>query len=127
MTHYRAYLIGRDSHLIKAVDFNCDDDEAAKKRAERMVDGHDVELWEHARRIANSQARDNSSANCPAIRVVPTSRGARRSALRWRGLRREPQWPRRANDRTPVARVARRAGALASIGNKSPGHGIVYA
>jgi hypothetical protein len=26
--------------------------EAAKKRAERMVDGHDVELWEHARRIA---------------------------------------------------------------------------
>jgi hypothetical protein len=45
MTHYRAYLIGRDSHSIKAVDFNCDDDEAAKKRAERMVDGHDVELW----------------------------------------------------------------------------------
>jgi hypothetical protein len=52
MTHYRAYLIGRDSHYIKAVDFNCDDDEAPKKRAERMVDGQDVELWEHARRIA---------------------------------------------------------------------------
>jgi hypothetical protein len=25
MTHYRAYLIGRDSHVIKAVDFNSDE------------------------------------------------------------------------------------------------------
>jgi hypothetical protein len=58
MTHYRVYLIGRDSHLIKAVDFNCDDDEAAKKRAERMIDGHDVELWEHARRIAKFGDRE---------------------------------------------------------------------
>jgi len=57
MTHYRAYLIGRDSHYIKAVDFNCDDDEAAKKRAERMVDGHDVELRQHARRIAKFEGK----------------------------------------------------------------------
>jgi|SRR5580692_9314510 hypothetical protein len=86
MTHYRAYLIGRDSHLIKAVDFNCDDDEAAKKRAERMVDGHDVELRRSAR--AGYAASHNGT--------------------------------RRTNNRTPVPRVARRAGALASIGNKSP-------
>ena len=44
MTHYRACLMGRDSHVIKVVDLICDDDDAAKKRAERMVDGHDVEL-----------------------------------------------------------------------------------
>jgi hypothetical protein len=52
MAHYRAYLIGCDGHSIKAVDLNCTDDDAARKRAEQMVDGHNVELWEHARRIA---------------------------------------------------------------------------
>ena len=57
MTHYRAYLIGRDSYVIKAVDLICDDDDAAKKRAERMVDGHDVELWQHARRIAKFEGK----------------------------------------------------------------------
>jgi len=57
MTHYRAYLMGRDSHVIKVVDLICDDDDAAKKRAERMVDGHDVELWQHARRIAKFEGK----------------------------------------------------------------------
>jgi hypothetical protein len=52
MSHYKAYLIARDGHHIKAVDFECDDDDAAKKRAERMTDVKDVELWEHGRRIA---------------------------------------------------------------------------
>jgi hypothetical protein len=49
MAHYRAYLIDRDSHHIKAVDLNCTDGDDAMKRAEQMVDGHNVELWEHAR------------------------------------------------------------------------------
>ncbi len=52
MTHYRAYLIGQDSYVIKAVDLNCQDDDAAMKRAQHMVDGHDVELWQDTRRIA---------------------------------------------------------------------------
>ena len=52
MAHYRAYIIGSDGHSIKAVDLNCTDDDAARKRAKQMVDGHNVELWEHARRIA---------------------------------------------------------------------------
>jgi hypothetical protein len=52
MTYYQAYLIDRDGRYIKAVDLTCADDEAAKKRALKMVDGHDIELWRHARRIA---------------------------------------------------------------------------
>jgi len=51
MSHYRPYLIA-GSHHIKAVDFDCVDDDAAKERAQQLVDGRDVELWEHARRIA---------------------------------------------------------------------------
>ena len=51
MAHYRAYLVGQDSYFIKAIDLECEDDDAARKRA-KMVDGHDVELRQHARRIA---------------------------------------------------------------------------
>jgi hypothetical protein len=57
MAPYRAYLIDRDGHHIKAVDINCTDDDDARKRAEQMVDGHNVELWEHARRIARFDAK----------------------------------------------------------------------
>jgi len=32
MAHYRAYLVGRDSNFIKAVDLDCVDDAAAKMR-----------------------------------------------------------------------------------------------
>jgi len=52
MAYYRAYLIGRDGHFMKAVDLICDDDEGAMKRARQMVDGHDVGLWQHDRRVA---------------------------------------------------------------------------
>lgn len=52
MTHYRAYLIGRDGQFMKAVDLICDDDAAARKCAGQIVDGHDVELWQHDRRVA---------------------------------------------------------------------------
>ena len=39
MSHYRAYLIARDGHHIKAVDLECVDDDAAKNRAALMADG----------------------------------------------------------------------------------------
>ena len=52
MSNYRAYLIARDGNHIKAVDFECIDDDAAKNRAEQMAVSTNVELWEHARRIA---------------------------------------------------------------------------
>jgi len=57
MSHYRAYLVARNGHHIKAVDRECGDDDAAKKRAEQMANGTNVELWEHARRIAKFDSR----------------------------------------------------------------------
>jgi hypothetical protein len=51
MTHYRAYFLGPDGHFVKAEDIVCDDDEAARKQAQRMADGFDVELWQQDRRI----------------------------------------------------------------------------
>ena len=59
MSQYRAYLIARDGHHIKAVDLECVDDDAARKRAEQMADGSIVELWEHARRIAKFDSKSD--------------------------------------------------------------------
>jgi hypothetical protein len=49
---YRAYLLKEDGHIIHRLDLLCPDDETAKVRAEQLVDGHDVELWQCDRRIA---------------------------------------------------------------------------
>jgi hypothetical protein len=49
---YRAYIIGRDGHFQKVIPLACADDDAAKKQAEQLVDGHDVELWQRDRKIA---------------------------------------------------------------------------
>ena len=53
MADYRAYIIGADGHFIRAVEFVCPDDETAKEYARRLVDGHDMELWQGDWHIAN--------------------------------------------------------------------------
>jgi hypothetical protein len=52
MQHYRAYIMGWDGHILSAIDLHCADDDAAKQRAEQLVDGHDVELWQLDRKVA---------------------------------------------------------------------------
>ena len=52
MPEYRAYVVDDDGHFIRALEFECVDDEAAKGRAKQLVDGHDVELWQLERKIA---------------------------------------------------------------------------
>ena len=52
MSHYRAYF-GNDGRIQKAVDLDCADDEAATESAKQLVDGHDVELWQGVRKLAN--------------------------------------------------------------------------
>jgi hypothetical protein len=49
---YRAYLIGTDGHFVDAIPFVCVDDAEAAGKAERLVDGHDVELWQLDRKVA---------------------------------------------------------------------------
>jgi hypothetical protein len=48
----RAYLLKPDGHVLRRIDLVCDDDDAAKARAEQLVDGHDVELWHRDKKIA---------------------------------------------------------------------------
>jgi hypothetical protein len=42
---YRAYTVGTDGHFIGFEPLVCADDGEAIDRAKRLVDGHDIELW----------------------------------------------------------------------------------
>jgi hypothetical protein len=52
MPDYRVYIIGSDGHFADAVPLECADDNDAMKQAEQLIDGHDVELLQRARKIA---------------------------------------------------------------------------
>jgi len=55
MPEYRVYVIGSDGHFFNSVPLECADDDEAMERAEQLVDGHDVELWQRDRKIAKFQ------------------------------------------------------------------------
>jgi hypothetical protein len=54
---YRVYVIGSDGHILNRIDLMCADDDEAKERAKQLVDGHDVELWQLGRKIAEFKVR----------------------------------------------------------------------
>jgi hypothetical protein len=52
MPEYRVYIVGSDGHFFDAVPLECADDAEAMERAEQLVDGHDIELWQRDRKVA---------------------------------------------------------------------------
>jgi hypothetical protein len=49
--------MGADGHILNRIDLVCADDDAAKERAKQLVDGHDVDLWQLGRKIAEFKVR----------------------------------------------------------------------
>jgi hypothetical protein len=45
MLEYRAYIVGPDGHFIGYEPLVCSNDKEAIEKAERLIDGHPVELW----------------------------------------------------------------------------------
>lgn len=79
MHNYRAYVLGMETNRYQQVaQFVGDhaDDHAAMKAAEKLVDGHDVELWQSARLVAKFDHKSGSvmiGDQLPmAIRTVPS-------------------------------------------------------
>ena len=60
MPDYRAYVLGLDGRIQKAIHLDCGDDEAAIERAQQLVDGHDVELWQNERKVARFDRKPKS-------------------------------------------------------------------
>jgi hypothetical protein len=48
---YRVYTVGANGHFIGFEPLICCDDEEVIAKAKRLVDGHDVELWNGARLV----------------------------------------------------------------------------
>jgi hypothetical protein len=59
MSEYRIYVIGSDDHFIEAIQLDCSDDKAAIESAKQFVNGHDIELWQRARKIANFERKSD--------------------------------------------------------------------
>jgi hypothetical protein len=74
MPDYRAYIVGRDGHFLGGESLSeCPDDEAAKNAAQRLVNGHDVELFDRHRLII----RLSSSNSATVIPLFNTREGPR--------------------------------------------------
>jgi hypothetical protein len=58
MPDYRAYMLGPDGHIQLRVELHCADEETARERAQQLVDGYGVELWDGARKIATYRAEE---------------------------------------------------------------------
>jgi hypothetical protein len=49
---YRAYIVSQEGHFLGAeILSECADDEAAEKAAQKLLGGHDVELWDRDRLV----------------------------------------------------------------------------
>ena len=59
MPDYCVYICGQDGHFLGAeILSECLDDESAKKAAERLANGHDLELWNRDRLIRCSSRKE---------------------------------------------------------------------
>ena len=57
MPVYHAFIVGLHDRFIGVVQMDCVDDNSAIKSATRLVDSHDVELWQMDRPVARFDAR----------------------------------------------------------------------
>jgi hypothetical protein len=75
MPDYRAYILGGEGHrFLRVAEFSRDhaDDTAALCAAKKLVDGHDVELWDGGRLVARLDHVDgNSSGDFSLLTEVP--------------------------------------------------------
>jgi hypothetical protein len=66
MKDYQIYVLHADDRIKSRQDISCEDDETAKKAAEQMVDGHAVELWQQARKVAKFNPHQEARLSWPA-------------------------------------------------------------
>jgi len=76
---YRAFFLSQDGHVFKAEGFEASGDGEATQKAQRLVDGHDVEVWQLARKVGSiksmakewqSEKEDKSERTEQARRVA---------------------------------------------------------
>ena len=58
MPNYRAYPVSKDNHVaaVASVAITCENEQDGLQKAQRLVDGYDIELWDGPRFIARLKA-----------------------------------------------------------------------
>jgi hypothetical protein len=51
MSEYRAYYVGTDGQFKGSRELDCDNDSTAIASAKKLLDGHDIEIWNGLRKI----------------------------------------------------------------------------
>jgi hypothetical protein len=60
MSEYRVYKIKNDHVAGAPVVITCDSDREAIQQAKKLVDGHDVELWDGPRFVVGIKSEDDT-------------------------------------------------------------------
>jgi hypothetical protein len=67
MPDYRVYLITEDNHIASApIKIACDDDLMAVRQSQKLLDHHDIQLWEGRRLVTRIKATLLPGAGLPA-------------------------------------------------------------
>jgi hypothetical protein len=59
MPDYRAYVIKNNHVAGVPVVFTCDSDQEAIQQAKKLVDGHDIELWDGSRFVIGIKSKED--------------------------------------------------------------------
>jgi hypothetical protein len=62
---YRLYFFGDDGHIRRAINLEADGDEQAIETADQHANGSAMELWQHARIVAQFPKREMQRSGCP--------------------------------------------------------------
>jgi hypothetical protein len=70
MPHYRAYHVDDNNRVFGTEVFASPDDQSAIRRADQIINGHDVEVWRRERLVIRLQTninlrRSKRRNNCP--------------------------------------------------------------
>ena len=57
MAEYRAYVLGAEDRVLRAVQLVCSDDDTARESVQQLVDHDFVELWRDKRPVAKFKPR----------------------------------------------------------------------
>jgi hypothetical protein len=52
MPDYRVYVLNPDNSFKSVRTMSCDSDDIAIDEATKLLDGHDLELWDQGRKVA---------------------------------------------------------------------------
>jgi hypothetical protein len=72
MPDYRIYLVTEDDHIASTpLKIACDDDLSAVRQSEKLLDRHDIQVWEGRRLVTRLKSKYGASEQSPLPTQIP--------------------------------------------------------